>query len=95
MALCLFLEAALRWLLKQLITSKHLKPINSLTNNRKKNSLDDVVTSDEKFDKVLAEPQKRERCREEKESNKKKRERKIMENKTRKNLVKENTKAKH
>ena len=39
---------------------------------QKENSLDDVVTSDEKFEKVLAEPQKRERCREEKESNKKK-----------------------
>ena len=54
------MEAALKWLLKQLITSKP------------ENSLDDVATSDEKFDKVLAEPQKRERCREEKESNKKK-----------------------
>ena len=77
------------WLLKQLMTSKHLKPINHLTSSRKKTLWTMLLR---KFQQNL----KREKGVEKKKKvTKKKRKEDNGKKKTRKNLTKENTKAKH
>ena len=83
------------WLLKQLMTSKHLKPINHLTSSRKKTLWTMLLPRMRSLRKFQQNLKRGKGVEKKKKVTKKKRKEDNGKKKTRKNLTKENTKAKH